>query len=90
MKRFLVALAVVASLSAIPVSNALVKGHVPAHKDQVCHRGSTLTVGLGAADRHVASHGDCLLPTTLFNTATETNVFHTGDACDAAACARRP
>ncbi len=76
MKRILVSLAVVGSLAAIPVSNALWgKGHVPAHKAQVCHKGVTITVGTTALGGHLR-HGDCELPVCDFN-----NVFHTEDAC---------
>ncbi len=77
MKRLLVSLAVVGSLAAIPVSNALWgKGHVPAHKSQVCHKGETITVGTAAMGSHL-DHGDCQLPVCDFN-----NVFSTGAACN--------
>lgn len=76
MKRLLVSLAVIGSLAAIPVSNVLWgKGHVPANKDQVCHKGEVITVSSNALARH-QGHGDCQLPECDF-----ANVFHTGEAC---------
>lgn len=76
MKRLLISLAVMGSLAAIPLSNALWgKGHVPIHKAQVCHKGEVITVSRSAKGSHL-QHGDCGLPACDFN-----NVFSTGDDC---------
>jgi hypothetical protein len=53
------------------------KGHVPTHKVQACHKGTTITIGEDALAGH-QGHGDGQLPACDFN-----NVFHTGDACPA-------
>lgn len=75
MKKFFVILAVAASLAAIPVSNVLVKAHVPAHKEQVCHKGLVRTVGESAVGGHLG-HGDCQIAK-----ATLVPPLFTGDAC---------
>ena len=75
MKKFLVLFAVVASLAAIPVSNVLVKGHVPAHKEQVCHRGEVITVGTRAVRAHLR-HSDAFIDKNDFST-----ICFTGNAC---------
>ena len=75
MKKFFVLFAVVASLAAIPVSNVFVKGHVPTHKDQVCHRGVVRTVGSSAVAAHLA-HGDAFI-----DKDDPDNIVFTGDAC---------
>ena len=51
------------------------KGHVPSHKDQVCHNGKTITVSESATPAHLA-HGDTQLPED-----DPQNVFFTGDDC---------
>ena len=79
MKRILVSLAVVASLAAIPVSNALVKAHVPIDKAQVCHKGNVITVSRTSRSSHIA-HADCGLPACDF-----ANTFFTGDPCSGTA-----
>lgn len=53
------------------------KGHVPSGKVQVCHKGTTITVGVAALPGH-QGHGDGELPACDF-----ANVFHTGDPCPA-------
>lgn len=74
MKRVFLALAVAALLA--PAAQLVFgKAHVPGHKVQVCHRGSTITVGSSALGGH-SGHGDGQLPACDFN-----NVFHTGDDC---------
>ena len=76
MKRILVSLAVVGSLAAIPVSNALWgKGHVPVHKSQVCHKGNVITVSRSAKGSHLR-HGDCGIPACDL-----ANMFQTGGDC---------
>ncbi len=75
MKKFLVLFAVVASLAAIPVSNVLVKAHVPAHKEQVCHRGEVIAVGAPALTAHL-DHGDAFI-----NKRTQRPPVFTGDDC---------
>ncbi len=76
MKRLLVSLAVVGSLAAIPVSNALWgKAHVPVNKEQVCHKGEVVTVSKNAKDSHL-NHGDCLI-----DKANLRPPLFTGDAC---------
>ena len=61
MKRFLVLTIVGAALVAIPASqNVSGKGHVPSHKDQVCHKGTVITVGTRAVRAHL-SHGDVFI-----------------------------
>ena len=54
---------------------AWAKGHVPAHKAQVCHKGRTLVVGAAAVEGHLR-HGDCTLPAN-----DPENVFFKGDPC---------
>ena len=49
------------------------KGHVPAHKDQVCHVGEVITVGTPAVRSHIA-HGDCFID-------KNSTGFFTGDPC---------
>lgn len=73
MKRVILAIAVAALLA--PAGQVVFgKGHVPAHKDQLCHRGEVINVGKSAVAKHIA-HGDVNLdqstPPTLFP----------GDAC---------
>ncbi len=77
MKR-LIALSVVAAfLLAIPVSHLLLgKGHVPAHKDQVCHNGEVETVGSPAVPAHL-NHGDCFI-----DKMTLIPPLFAGDACN--------
>ena len=76
MKRLLISLAVVGSLAAIPVSNVLwSKAHVPAHKEQACHRGETIAVGARAIPAHL-DHGDCFI-----NKRTRIPPLFTGDPC---------
>ena len=75
MKKFFVLFAAVASLAAIPASNVFVKGHVPAHKEQVCHKGHVIAVGARAVAAH-EGHGDAFIDKN-----DPDNVFFTGDAC---------
>ncbi len=76
MKRILVTLAVVGSLAAIPVSNVLWgKAHVPAHKEQVCHKGEVITVGARAVKAHLG-HGDAFI-----DKRTQIPPVFTGDDC---------
>ena len=70
-----------AAVLAIPASHMVMgKGHVPAGKDQVCHKGETLTISLAAFGAHIG-HGDCELPID-----DGANVFFTGDACSPDDC----
>lgn len=78
MKRILVLSIAAAFLLAVPASHLVFgKGHVPTNKIQVCHKGKVVTVGASALADHLG-HGDCQLPACDFS-----NVFHTGDPCDA-------
>ena len=76
MKRLLGLLTMIAFLLAIPVSH-LVWGqeHVPPHKEQVCHKGTVLTVGAAAVEGHL-DHGDCFI-----DKDTQIPALFTGDAC---------
>ncbi len=83
MKRLLALTTIFGFLLAIPASHliGLPKGHVPAHKVQVCHDGGpveVITVSKNALNAHLR-HGDCQLPACDFN-----NVFQTGDSCEIA------
>lgn len=51
------------------------KAHVPAHKEQVCHRGRVITVGAPAVDGHLG-HGDAFI-----DKRTRIPPLFTGDAC---------
>ena len=74
--RLLGLLIVVAFLVAVPASHLVWgKGHVPAHKEQVCHKGSVLAVGAAAVAGH-EGHGDCFIDKN-----DPDNVFFTGDPC---------
>ncbi len=75
MRGFFVMIAVAAALAVASASSVLAKGHVPEHKEQVCHRGRTLTVGARAVAAHLR-HGDIMLPKDDFG-----NIFFTGDDC---------
>jgi hypothetical protein len=78
MKRMLLlALFLSAGLGLLVGQTASAKGHVPTHKVQACHKGTTITVGEDALAGH-QGHGDGQLPACDFN-----NIFHTGDACPA-------
>ena len=83
MIKKLVALSFVAViLLAIPASHQMWgKGHVPAHKEQVCHKGTVITVGRPAMSKHILRHGDCRI-----DAATKTPPLFSGDACDASDC----
>jgi hypothetical protein len=70
-------IAVAFILSAAGTKQVETKAHVPLHKVQVCHKGTTLTVGGAALTAH-RGHSDGQLPACDF-----ANVFHTGDACPA-------
>ena len=62
MKRLLALFIVAAFLLAIPVSHFVwSKGHVPSHKEQVCHDGKVIEVGQAAQPAHL-DHGDCAVP----------------------------
>ena len=79
MKRLLSLSILAGFLLAIPVSHLLMgKGHVPAHKTQVCHDGIVNVVGTPAVAAHL-SHGDITLPGTDFCC-----VYMVGEACDSA------
>ena len=72
MKRVLFALAVAVLLA--PAADVVFgKAHVPAHKEQVCHRGRVLAVGAAAEAAHLA-HGDGEIQ-------KEETGFMTGDRC---------
>ena len=74
MKRLLFAVAVAVLLA--PATDVVFgKGHVPAHKEQVCHRGRVLAVGQAAVNAHVG-HGDFFIDKN-----DPDNVFFTGDGC---------
>ena len=75
MKKLLLSFAVVASLAAVPASRALVKAHVPAHKEQVCHKGQVIQVGASAVAGHV-KHGDAFI-----DKRTQIPPVFTGDDC---------
>ncbi len=76
MKRLLISLAVIGSLTAIPVSHVLWgKAHVPAHKEQVCHKGEVITVGASAMNAHMG-HGDAFI-----DKRTQIPPVFTGDDC---------
>ena len=78
MKRILLLVLLLSGGLALLVGQtASAKGHVPTHKVQACHKGTTITVGEDALAGHQA-HGDGQLPACDFN-----NIFHTGDACPA-------
>ena len=63
-------------LIALPVSNLVWgKGHVPAHKEQVCHQGKVIEVGTSALADHL-SHGDLFI-----DKATQRPPFFKGDSC---------
>lgn len=81
MKRVFGIFTGVALVGAIAFSPLLFgKGHVPSHKDQVCHKGETITVSLNAIQGHL-KHGDCKLPIDVEGIA-----FFTGDACTVGDC----
>ena len=83
MKKYLVSSIIVAIMVTVALGSVtsgllMAKGHVPAGKVQVCHKGiETITVDESALASHVA-HGDGQLPVCDFN-----NVFFTGDPCPA-------
>ncbi len=81
MRRTLGLLGLLAFVMAVPASHlALGKAHVPAHKNQVCHKGTTITIAQQAVSAHLG-HGDCVLPIDDFD-----HVFFTGDPCSSADC----
>jgi len=85
MKRFSILFLVAVLLAAFPASHlALAKGHVPAHKDQVCHKGNVIEIDPGSVADH-EGHGDIQLPACDF-----ANVFHAGDSCDNTLATRIP
>ena len=76
MKRQLGLAAVAAIMLALPTSHfVLGKGHVPAGKEQVCHKGSVLTIAAGSVADHVA-HGYAFI-----DKRTQIPPFFTGDSC---------
>ena len=61
MKRILLLALAAAIVLAIPASHLLfAKGHVPAGKEQVCHKGSVLVIGESSVQDHL-EHGDCFI-----------------------------
>lgn len=81
MKRLLSLFAILAFLLAVPMSHvAWGKGHVPSHKEQVCHKGTVITVGASAVEGH-KKHGDCRI-----DKATHLPPLFTGDSCDDSDC----
>ncbi len=82
MKKKMGALAILAAFSlAMPlVTHVWAKAHVPAHKEQVCHKGSVLTIGAPAVRGHLR-HGDCFI-----DKATLIPPLFTGDPCTSADC----
>lgn len=77
-RQVLFSIGLVVLLTVLTTGVAWGKGHVPAHKVQVCHRGETNTVSANALQTHL-NHGDGQLPACDF-----ANIFHTGDPCNAA------
>ncbi len=81
MKRLLGLFIVAAFLLAVPTSHFVwTKAHVPAHKEQVCHKGRVLAVSENAVDGHLG-HGDCFI-----NKRTKRPPLFTGDDCDSGDC----
>ena len=81
MRRFLGLLIVAAFLVAASATHLVwAKGHVPAHKEQVCHKGSVLTIGAAAVRGHLR-HGDCFIDKN-----THMPALFTGDMCDTSDC----
>ena len=77
MKKLLTLFAALAFLLAISFSHQIfAKGHVPSHKEQVCHNGEVITVSQNALDAHIA-HGNCPVPKDDSGC-----VGFTGDPCD--------
>lgn len=74
-RQVLFSLILVALLTLLVSSVALGKGHIPAGKVQVCHRGVVNEVGAPALRAHLA-HGDFQIPACDFN-----NVFHKEEDC---------
>ena len=80
MKKYLlpssiVVVMMVVALSALSIGLVSGKGHVPAGKVQVCHRGTTIEVGASALPAHL-KHGDGQLPACDFG-----NVFFKESPC---------
>ena len=81
MKRQLGLAAVAAIVLGLPATHFVWgKGHVPAHKEQVCHAGGVLAVGAPAVGAHLG-HGDCFI-----DKLTHLPPLFTGDSCSPADC----
>ena len=77
MKRNLLLALAAAVVLSIPASHRVfAKAHVPAHKEQVCHKGAVLAVGAGAVEGHL-NHGDCFI-----DKRTRIPPLFTGDPCE--------
>ncbi len=70
----------IAAAFVLGMSVTLVMAQVPAHKEQVCHKGKVLAVGAAAVAGHL-DHGDCFI-----DKRTKIPPLFTGDACDASDC----
>ena len=70
-----------AAVMAIPASHMVMgKGHVAAHKEQVCHKGAVATVGAAAVGAHL-DHGDCFI-----DKATHLPPLFAEDPCSPSDC----
>ncbi len=79
MKRILGITIAAAFVLGMSVTLVMAQEHVPAHKEQVCHKGEVLTVGAAAVNAHL-KHGDCLID------KRSTDPLFTGDPCDTSDC----
>ncbi len=76
MKRILGITIAAAFVLGMSVTLVMAQEHVPAHKEQVCHKGEVLTVGAAAVQGHL-NHGDCFI-----DKRTKLPPVFTGDECD--------